>query len=92
MIIKKIAVALGAAGCLVLPCATAAHAHGGPVRVVCVNKGSASARGVAFGSPGLLSGNLVQIPVYAPVNFCGNRITVLGLGNPGGGGSGGGLG
>ncbi|MFF4400630.1 chaplin [Streptomyces sp. NPDC001480] len=85
MILQKIAVALGAAGCLVLPCATAAHAHGGPPRTTCVNKGGAIARGTAIGSPGFLSGNLVQIPVYAPVNFCGNHITLLG----GGGGPGG---
>ncbi|MFC9954420.1 chaplin [Streptomyces prasinus] len=41
--------------------------------------GGAHAEGVAEGSPGVLSGNLVQVPVHAPVNVCGNSIGVLGL-------------
>ncbi|QHY96093.1 hypothetical protein SSPS47_13295 [Streptomyces sp. S4.7] len=42
----------------------------------------ASAEGVAANSPGVLSGNLVQIPVHVPVNVCGNTINVIGLLNP----------
>ncbi|MFD5896914.1 MULTISPECIES: chaplin [unclassified Streptomyces] len=42
----------------------------------------ASAEGVAANSPGVLSGNLVQIPVHVPVNLCGNTINVIGLLNP----------
>ncbi|MEV8413720.1 chaplin [Streptomyces niveus] len=42
----------------------------------------ASAEGVAANSPGVLSGNLVQIPVHIPVNLCGNTINVIGLLNP----------
>ncbi|QIP84922.1 chaplin [Streptomyces sp. Tu 2975] len=38
--------------------------------------------GVAAGSPGLLSGNVVQIPVHIPINACGNTINVIGLLNP----------
>ncbi|WP_442940664.1 chaplin [Nostoc sp.] len=37
---------------------------------------------VAIGSPGVLSGNLVQVPVHVPVNVCGNSISVIGLLNP----------
>ncbi|MET4927365.1 chaplin [Streptomyces sp. PSRA5] len=44
--------------------------------------GGASAEGVAANSPGVLSGNLVQIPVHIPVNLCGNTVNVIGLLNP----------
>ncbi|WP_416212286.1 chaplin [Nostoc sp. DedSLP03] len=37
---------------------------------------------VAIGSPGVLSGNLVQVPVHVPVNVCGNTVNVIGLLNP----------
>ncbi|WP_203643955.1 chaplin [Streptomyces sp. SID14478] len=40
------------------------------------------AEGVAAGSPGVLSGNVVQVPVHVPVNFCGNSIDVIALLNP----------
>jgi hypothetical protein len=40
------------------------------------------ANGAAIGSPGLLSGNVVQIPIHIPVNVCGNSINVIGLLNP----------
>ncbi|MGW0363517.1 chaplin [Streptomyces sp. NPDC002990] len=42
----------------------------------------AEAGAVAAGSPGLLSGNLVQLPVHSPVNVCGNTVNVVGLLNP----------
>ncbi|MER5727964.1 chaplin [Streptomyces sp. NPDC002138] len=42
----------------------------------------ADASGQAQRSPGLLSGNLVQLPVHAPVNVCGNTVSVVGLLNP----------
>lgn len=42
----------------------------------------ASAEGVAVGSPGVLSGNVVQAPVDIPVNVCGNTVNVVGLLNP----------
>ncbi|MFI5620773.1 chaplin [Streptomyces sp. NPDC051567] len=42
----------------------------------------AGASGAAIGSPGVLSGNVVQIPVHVPVNVCGNSINVIGLLNP----------
>ncbi|SER85149.1 Small secreted domain [Streptomyces sp. yr375] len=40
------------------------------------------ANGVAEHSPGVLSGNVVQVPVHVPVNVCGNTINVIGLLNP----------
>ncbi|MFF8730975.1 chaplin [Streptomyces sp. NPDC015171] len=44
--------------------------------------GGASARGGAEGSPGLLSGNSLQLPVDVPVNITGNSVNVVGVGNP----------
>ncbi|MFF0190037.1 chaplin [Streptomyces sp. NPDC005244] len=38
--------------------------------------------GVAANSPGVLSGNVVQIPVDLGLNVCGNSIDVVGLLNP----------
>ncbi|MET9604474.1 chaplin [Streptomyces sp. NPDC006512] len=42
----------------------------------------AGAAGQAVGSPGVLSGNLVQVPVHVPVNVCGNTVNVIALLNP----------
>ncbi|MEU6666375.1 chaplin [Streptomyces sp. NPDC046727] len=42
----------------------------------------AGAHGTTAGSPGLVSGNSVQVPVHAPVNICGNTANVVGLLNP----------
>ena len=42
----------------------------------------AGAHGEAVGSPGVLSGNLVQVPVHDPVNLCGNTVDVIALLNP----------
>ncbi|MEU0083786.1 chaplin family protein [Streptomyces sp. NPDC006274] len=42
----------------------------------------AGAHGSAAGSPGVLSGNGVQLPVHVPVNVCGNTVNVVGLLNP----------
>ncbi|MGW6297182.1 chaplin [Streptomyces sp. NPDC055058] len=33
-------------------------------------------------SPGVASGNHVQVPVHAPVNVCGNSVDLIGIGNP----------
>ncbi len=66
------AVALAAAGSvLVLGGAGTASATDG-----------ARAEGVAIGSPGVLSGNVVQVPVHVPVNVCGNSVNVVGVLNP----------
>ncbi|WP_405555633.1 chaplin ChpD [Streptomyces sp. NBC_01171] len=42
----------------------------------------AGAEGAAVGSPGLLSGNAIQVPVHVPVNVCGTSVDVIGLLNP----------
>ncbi|MEU9997395.1 chaplin [Streptomyces sp. NPDC050848] len=41
-----------------------------------------NANGTASNSPGVASGNSVQVPVHAPVNVCGNTVNVVGLMNP----------
>ena len=40
------------------------------------------ADGKAVGSPGVVSGNLVQAPVQVPVNVVGNSVNVVGVLNP----------
>ncbi|MFJ3928052.1 chaplin ChpH [Streptomyces sp. NPDC090022] len=67
--IKKVVAAAAATGGLVLAGAGLAVADAG-------------AQGAAVGSPGVLSGNVVQVPVHIPVNVCGNTINVVGLLNP----------
>ncbi|MCX4692784.1 chaplin [Streptomyces sp. NBC_01408] len=42
----------------------------------------ADAVGKAAHSPGVLSGNLLQVPVNIPVNVCGNTVNVIALLNP----------
>ncbi|MEU1276198.1 chaplin ChpE [Streptomyces sp. NPDC005799] len=42
----------------------------------------AHADGQAVGSPGVVSGNLVQAPVHIPVNAVGNSVNVIGALNP----------
>ncbi|MEV8314856.1 chaplin [Streptomyces sp. NPDC059900] len=65
---KMMTVAL-AAGALVMGAAGLASADAG-------------AQGAAVNSPGVLSGNVVQVPVHIPLNVCGNSIDVIGLLNP----------
>lgn len=67
-IAKAAAVALGT-GAVVLSGAGLAMADAG-------------AQGEAVGSPGVLSGNVVQVPIHIPVNVCGNTVSVIGLLNP----------
>ncbi|MFH8795147.1 chaplin family protein [Streptomyces sp. NPDC017941] len=44
--------------------------------------GGSTADGHAVGSPGVGSGNNIQLPVDVPVNVCGNSVSVVGVGNP----------
>ena len=67
--IKKVVAAAAATGGLVLAGAGLAVADAG-------------AQGAAIGSPGVLSGNVVQVPIHIPVNVCGNTVNVIGLLNP----------
>ncbi|MFJ4780783.1 chaplin [Streptomyces sp. NPDC088762] len=47
-----------------------------------VASADASAHGVAAGSPGVLSGNVVQVPIHIPINVCGNSVNIIGILNP----------
>lgn len=54
--------------------------------VLALSGGSAfadsAAEGGAKDSPGVLSGNVVQVPIHVPVNICGNTVDIVGLLNP----------
>ncbi|OIJ86639.1 chaplin [Streptomyces monashensis] len=63
---------------LVLTSAAVA-AVAGAAGVACADS---AAIGVAKDSPGVLSGNLAQVPVHVPVNVCGNTVNVIALLNP----------
>ncbi|MFE5616326.1 chaplin [Streptomyces sp. NPDC056524] len=56
--------------------------HGGSSHGGSSNGGGATAEGQAHGSPGVLSGNGLQLPVDLPVNVSGNSVNVVGIGNP----------
>lgn len=43
--------------------------------------GGASAEGSGKDSPGIASGNVVELPVHLPVNVSGNSVNVVGVGN-----------
>ncbi|MFI6582327.1 chaplin [Embleya sp. NPDC050493] len=43
---------------------------------------SAEADGAAVDSPGVLSGNNIQVPVHIPVNVCGNSVNIIAALNP----------
>ncbi|MEU1309574.1 chaplin [Streptomyces cinnamoneus] len=42
----------------------------------------AGAQGAAVGSPGVISGNVIQVPIHIPINLCGNSIDIVALLNP----------
>lgn len=67
--IKKIVAAAAVTSGLVLAGAGMAVADSG-------------AQGAAALSPGVISGNTIQVPVHVPVNLCGNTVSVVGLLNP----------
>ncbi|MFF8834536.1 chaplin [Streptomyces sp. NPDC015130] len=46
------------------------------------NGGGATAETHTEGSPGILSGNGIQLPIDLPVNVTGNSVNVVGIGNP----------
>lgn len=59
-----------------------AVAASGAMAVTMPVHADSAADGAAAGSPGLISGNTVQLPVHVPVNVCGNTVNVVGLLNP----------
>ncbi|MEU0333262.1 chaplin [Streptomyces sp. NPDC006193] len=56
------------------------------VAAVAGGAGAASAdsdaNAVAAHSPGVASGNVIQVPIHVPVNVCGNTVDVIALLNP----------
>ncbi|MCF4138397.1 chaplin [Streptomyces sp. Tue 6430] len=40
------------------------------------------ANGATVGSGGVLSGNVIQVPIHIPFNVCGNTVNVASLLNP----------
>jgi hypothetical protein len=69
--LKKAAAVMMITSGIVAAGAGVASAHGG-----------SGAHGKAVYSPGVASGNVVQVPVRVPVNLCGNSINVVGVLNP----------
>jgi hypothetical protein len=67
--ISKAGLLLGAASAVIVAGAGVASAD-------------STAVGAAFDSPGVLSGNVIQIPVDVDANVCGNSLNVIGLLNP----------
>jgi hypothetical protein len=63
---KKLAALAAATGGLVMAGAGLANAD-------------ATAHGSAQDSPGIVSGNNVQIPVHVPLNVCGDTVSVIGI-------------
>ncbi|MEV6834370.1 chaplin [Streptomyces sp. NPDC051133] len=47
-----------------------------------VASATSGATGGAANSPGVVSGNVVEVPVHVPVNVCGDTVDVIGLLNP----------
>jgi hypothetical protein len=41
-----------------------------------------NADAIAAKSPGVISGNVIQVPVHIPVNLCGNSINIIAFVNP----------
>ncbi|MEV6166353.1 chaplin [Streptomyces sp. NPDC052052] len=70
--LKKAAAVTAIAGGIIAAGAGAASATGH----------GAGAHGAAAHSPGVVSGNVIQVPVHIPVNVVGNTINVIGLLNP----------
>lgn len=60
----------------------AVAAASGAMAVTFPAHADSAADGAAVGSPGLISGNSIQLPVHVPVNLCGNTVNVVGLLNP----------
>lgn len=73
-------------GLIAVAAASGAMALTAPVTAAFAADG-ASANGASADSPGVISGNTVQVPVDIPVNVCGNTVNVVGLLNPAAGNS-----
>ncbi|MCQ4046587.1 chaplin [Streptantibioticus rubrisoli] len=82
---KKAALVIAAAGVAAGASTTAASAHDRQQRFEEHEKAfscsSVAAASTAL-SPGLISGNGIQVPVSVPINLVGNTVDVIGLLNP----------
>ncbi|MFD8078771.1 chaplin [Streptomyces sp. NPDC059718] len=67
--VKKAALVIAAAGAVATGSAGTALAN-------------SNAGGFAAGSPGILSGNNVQVPINIPINICGNSLNLVAALNP----------
>ena len=47
-----------------------------------VASADSNAKGAAVKSPGVISGNNIQVPVSIPINLCGNTINIIAAVNP----------
>ncbi|WP_055489323.1 chaplin [Streptomyces sp. TP-A0356] len=65
----------------------ATAAASGALAVAMPAHADSAASGTAAGSPGLISGHTIQLPVHVPVDVCGNTVTVVGLLNSAAGNS-----
>ncbi|MFE3603766.1 chaplin [Streptomyces sp. NPDC059096] len=61
---------------------TAGLAAGASAGAAFATEGGAHADGLAQHSPGVGSGNAVQVPIHLPLNVTGNTVNVIGLLNP----------
>ncbi|WP_172633116.1 chaplin [Streptomyces sp. 6-11-2] len=63
---------------------TAAAALAGAALMTCAGTAAADAGaiGTASNSPGVLSGNVIQVPLDLGFNLCGNSVNLIGLLNP----------
>ncbi|QKW10462.1 chaplin [Streptomyces sp. NA04227] len=68
-VIKSAGLVVAASAALIGGAASAASAN-------------ADAEGYASHSPGVLSGNVVQVPIHVPINVCGNSVNIVGALNP----------
>ncbi|MFH9083039.1 chaplin [Streptomyces sp. NPDC017673] len=66
-----------AKGLVLTSAAVAAVAGGAGVASADAGAGAAAAK-----SPGVLSGNVIQVPIHVPINVCGNTVDVIALLNP----------
>lgn len=67
----RVTAAFGLACAALLACAGTASAGA-----------EAEAIAIAIGSPGVLSGDVVQIPIDIDANICGNSVNFIGVFNP----------
>ncbi|MFI6978952.1 chaplin [Embleya sp. NPDC050154] len=66
---KKVTMVMAGTAAVLMAGAGAAHAE-------------ADADGAAVDSPGVASGNNIQVPVHVPINLCGNTVNIVGVLNP----------